>query len=140
MRTGDDTSLDYVQRVNRTIDHVLQNLDQPLRLEDVARVACFSPFHFHRVFRALLGETLAQFVKRLRLERALALLSHGKDASLTGIALRCGLENSAACAVGCGASATTVATRATRTAARRGLNVIRVILAIIRGGCWASVS
>ena len=47
-----------------------------MRLEDVARVACFSPFHFHRIFRALVGETLGAFIKRVRLERAVYLLSH----------------------------------------------------------------
>jgi len=71
-----DRSLDYVQRVNRAIDYILRNLERPLPLELVASAACFSPFHFHRVFRSLLGETLGQFVKRVRLERALSILSH----------------------------------------------------------------
>ena len=62
--------MDYVERVNRAIDHIVRNLAQPLRLEEVSEAAGFSPFHFHRVFKALLGETLNQFVKRQRLERA----------------------------------------------------------------------
>ncbi len=85
---------DYVERVNRAIDHIVRHLDEPLPLETVARVACFSPFHFHRVFRALVGETLAQFVKRVRLERALMLLSHPPMPSLTEVALRCGFASS----------------------------------------------
>lgn len=89
-----DAPPDYVARVNRAIDHVVANLDAPLKLEDVARIACFSPFHFHRVFRALVGETLAAFVKRVRLERALHLMSHEGKASLTSIALRCGFSSS----------------------------------------------
>ncbi|MFO1078218.1 MAG: helix-turn-helix domain-containing protein [Planctomycetota bacterium] len=89
-----DTTADYVQRTNRAIDHVLRHLDQPLRLEDVARVACFSPFHFHRVFRALVGEPLRQFVRRVRLERAVLLLSRGHPQSLTQIALACGFQSS----------------------------------------------
>lgn len=86
--------VDYVARVNRAIDYVLANLEQPLVLDDVARVACFSAFHFHRIFRAIVGETLHQFVKRLRLERALRMLSHGSDRSLTEIALACGFGSS----------------------------------------------
>lgn len=86
--------LDYLERVNRAIDHVVQNLDQPLRLEDVARAACFSPFHFHRVFQSLVGETLARFVKRVRLERALHLIAHSPERSLTEIALECGFQSS----------------------------------------------
>ena len=66
----DLANLDYVQRVNRAIDHVTRNLAQPLQLEDVAKVAAFSTFHLHRIFRALVGETLLEFVKRTRLERA----------------------------------------------------------------------
>ena len=53
---------------------------EPLKLEEVAKVACFSPYHFHRIFRAVVGETLHDFVKRLRLERALYLISHAATA------------------------------------------------------------
>jgi AraC-like DNA-binding protein len=71
LRIDSDTSPTYVERVNRAIDHIVRHLDQPLKLEVVARAAGFSPYHFHRVFRGLMGKRLQQFVKRLRLERAL---------------------------------------------------------------------
>jgi AraC-like DNA-binding protein len=83
---------DYVDRVNRAVDYVMRNLDQPLRLDEVARAACFSSYHFHRIFRTLMGETLASFVKRVRLERSVDLLSHRNGASLTEIALACGFS------------------------------------------------
>lgn len=70
------------------------NVSEPLALEDVAKVACFSPYHFHRIFRAVVGETLAAFVKRVRLERAVVQLSHRPDATLTEIALACGFSSS----------------------------------------------
>lgn len=85
---------DYLSRVNRAIDHVVRNLGEPLRLEEVARAAHFSPFHFHRVFQSVVGETLGQFVKRLRLERALQMMSHAPKTSLTRIALECGFASS----------------------------------------------
>ncbi len=88
------TPVDYVERVNRAIDHITTNLDGDLRLETVADAACFSPFHFHRIFRAVTGETLAQFVKRVRLERALYLMSHDRPRTLTEIALACGFASS----------------------------------------------
>lgn len=72
----------------------MRHLDQPLRLDDVARAACFSPFHFHRLFKALLGETLSQFVKRQRLEHALYRMSHAPGRSLTEVALDCGFSSS----------------------------------------------
>ena len=86
--------VDYVDRVNRAIDHVTRNLSEPLKLEDVAKVACFSPYHFHRIFRALVGETLHDFVKRVRLDRALYLISHSDRPSLTQVALACGFSSS----------------------------------------------
>lgn len=92
-------SLAYVDRVNRAIDCILAHLAEPLRLEFVARAAGFSPFHFHRVFRTLVGETVAEFVKRVRLERALVLLTRKdwrtrRTPSLTDIAFACGFASS----------------------------------------------
>lgn len=84
----------YAERVNLAIDYVVGHLGEPLRLADVARAARLSPFHFHRVFQVLAGETLAEFVKRLRLERALVMMAHGRRASLTTIALTCGFSSS----------------------------------------------
>ncbi|MBS0190674.1 MAG: AraC family transcriptional regulator [Phycisphaerales bacterium] len=88
------TSLTYLERVNRVVDHVVTHLEQPLRLEAMARLAHLSPFHFHRVFQAIAGETLSDFVKRRRLERALSLMAGTKPASLTRIAASCGFSSS----------------------------------------------
>lgn len=85
---------DYVDRINRAVDFVTRNLAEPLLLEDVAKAAAFSPFHFHRIFRGLMGETLAAFVKRVRLERALYLMAYQKGATLTDVALACGFSSS----------------------------------------------
>jgi AraC family transcriptional regulator len=86
----------YVERVNLAIDHVVSRLGEPggLRLEEVAGAAGLSPFHFHRVFQALMGETLADFVKRLRLEKALVMMSHAPRLSLTRVAIGCGFSSS----------------------------------------------
>jgi AraC family transcriptional regulator len=89
-----DHAANYTDRVNRAIDHIVANLAQPLSLDDVSKAARFSPFHFHRIFKAHLGETLNQFIKRQRLERALYLMSHAPKRSLTDIALHCGFSSS----------------------------------------------
>ena len=86
--------VDYVERVNRAIDHVTRHLAEPLRLDKVAKVAAFSPYHFHRVFRSVMGETLQAFVSRLRLERAVFLMARAKGFRLTDIALECGFASS----------------------------------------------
>jgi AraC family transcriptional regulator len=90
----DLAKVDYLDRVNRAIDYVTANLSDSLKLEDVAKAANFSPFHFHRVFRTVVGETLHDFVKRVRCERALYLMSHGARRPLTEIALACGFGSS----------------------------------------------
>jgi AraC family transcriptional regulator len=89
-----DPSFTYVQRVNRAVDYVLANLDGSLKLDVVASAAGFSPFHFHRVFQAAMGETLNHFVKRVRLDRSLKIISHDPARSLTDIALDCGFSSS----------------------------------------------
>lgn len=93
-RSRSATAVTYVQRVNLAIDHIVGHLDEPLRLRELARVAMLSPFHFHRVFQALIGSTPADFVQRLRLEKALGLLSRPRRRSLTAIALACGFSSS----------------------------------------------
>ena len=84
----------YLQRINRVIDHISENLSDPLDLESLARLAHFSPFHFHRIFRSIVGEPLHSFVRRLRLEKAVFQMRHGPRASLTEIALSCGFSAS----------------------------------------------
>ncbi len=85
---------EYAQRINRVIDYLRGNLDRQVKLEELAKVACFSEFHFHRIFGAVSGETLNNFTNRLRLEKAARLLRFS-DQSLTDIALDCGFSSSA---------------------------------------------
>ncbi|MBB3175753.1 GyrI-like domain-containing protein [Variovorax sp. Sphag1AA] len=60
----------YVTRINRVIDHIDGHLADPLDLASLAQVAHFSSWHFHRVFQSMTGETLADRVRRRRLEVA----------------------------------------------------------------------
>ncbi|HOG94017.1 MAG TPA: AraC family transcriptional regulator, partial [Opitutaceae bacterium] len=61
---------DYHERLNRVLLYIDQHRSEKLTLETLAAVACLSPFHFHRLFRAMLGEPLGQYVQRVRLETA----------------------------------------------------------------------
>src|SRR5215470_8102367 len=85
---------EYAQRINRVIDYLRGNLNRQVKLEELAKVACFSEFHFHRIFSAVSGETVSNFTNRLRLEKAARLLRFS-DQSLTDIALDCGFSSSA---------------------------------------------
>jgi AraC family transcriptional regulator len=82
---------DYKERILRVLRHIQEHLDEALDLEKLARVACFSSYHFHRIFAAMTGETIADHVRRLRLERAaMALRSETKD--VIQVALDAGYE------------------------------------------------
>ena len=94
-KTKTTTTDDYLLRVNRVIDHVMRHLDSPDRLTSLAKIAKLSPFHFHRVFQMIVGETPADFVKRLRLQKALSLMASQSSRSLTDIALSCGFSSGA---------------------------------------------
>ena len=85
---------EYTQRIDRVIDHLRANLHRPVKLGELARVACFSEFHFHRIFGAVAGETVNNFTNRLRLEKAARLLRYS-DRSLTDIGLDCGFSSPA---------------------------------------------
>jgi AraC family transcriptional regulator len=85
------TEHDYRNRILRVLVHIQSNLDQALPLEELARIAHFSPFHFHRVFRGMVGESVKEHVRRLRLERAAQQLKH-YDQPVTRIALDAGYE------------------------------------------------
>lgn len=54
----------------RVLVELQRRLDEPIDAADLAKIACISPFHFHRVFRAMVGESVMEHVRRLRLERA----------------------------------------------------------------------
>ena len=74
-----------IGRVNRVIDYIRENLTDDLRLETLAQVANFSPYHFHRVFKAMAGD-----VRTMRIPGGLFAVAHVEiDASEYGDAWDC---------------------------------------------------
>ena len=86
---------EYLARIHRAQDYIEENLGEPLQLEAIAEAASFSPYHFHRLYTALTGETLYQFILRIRLERAASTLHHKPHESVTAIAVDLGFSSSA---------------------------------------------
>ncbi|MGZ5499220.1 MAG: AraC family transcriptional regulator [Candidatus Aminicenantales bacterium] len=89
------TQKEYARRINAALDFIDRNLGDDISLGKLASVACFSPYHFHRIFSAVLGEPPAEYVRRLRLEKAAILLVNDASAPVTRIALACGFSTSA---------------------------------------------
>lgn len=85
----------YARRLNRVAEHIWAQLDAPLDLAELAEVACLSPYHFHRIYRAMIGETVAETVSRLRLQRASMELARGQ-APIGKIAARAGYASAPA--------------------------------------------
>ena len=89
------TADSYAIRLARVAAHIDANLDARLDLEALAAIACFSPYHFHRLYRAVLGETVSETVARLRLHRA-AIQLLTTAAPITAIAKAAGYGSAAA--------------------------------------------
>jgi AraC family transcriptional regulator len=81
----------YREVVQRAVEHVARRLDDAIELEVLATEACLSPFHFHRIFRGMVGETPLTLSRRLRMERAAWHLAQG-DEGVTRIAFDAGYE------------------------------------------------
>ena len=86
------TEQTYKERILRVLVHIQEHLDEPLPLGDLARVACFSPHHFHHIFGALVGESVKEHIRRLRLERAAYRLQFGNQ-PITDIAFAAGFAS-----------------------------------------------
>ncbi|MBB3159770.1 AraC-like DNA-binding protein [Rhizobium laguerreae] len=67
---GDTAWALYENRLRRVSAYIHDHLDEELDMERLAEIACMSTYHWHRIYRAIYGETLAATVKRLRLHRA----------------------------------------------------------------------
>ncbi len=91
----ESTDRDYRGRMLAVLGYIESGMDGDMTLEDIAAVASFSPYHFHRVFRGVVGESISGFIRRLRLERAAGRLLEG-DEPVMVIALRAGYDSNQA--------------------------------------------
>ncbi len=76
-------------RMQRVTDWLVNHLDQPFDLDRLAELAHFSPYHFHRVYTAVMGEPIAETVRRMRLHRAAVMLNTSEQ-SVAAIAKKAG--------------------------------------------------
>ncbi|WCE30565.1 AraC family transcriptional regulator [Vibrio sp. SCSIO 43137] len=84
---------DYHQKLKPVIRYLEKHYNQELNLEEVAAMASLSPYHFHRVFKAVTGETLCEYLRRLRLQQAAQDLFYKKP-SVLEVALEYGFSSS----------------------------------------------
>ncbi|WP_299675343.1 GyrI-like domain-containing protein [uncultured Tenacibaculum sp.] len=84
---------DIAVRIYKAIQYIEENSSTKLLLEDVASKAHFSPFHFHRIFKAITGETFNNFIVRKRIEKSADYLLHKPDKSISEIAFSSGFSS-----------------------------------------------
>lgn len=89
--TGHEIQADYKNRINRVFEFIDENLESDLSLNTISEIAFFSPFHFHRVFKFVTGETLNEYVIRRRIEKSALDLLH-KNITTTEIAHKFGFS------------------------------------------------
>ncbi|MFE6138092.1 GyrI-like domain-containing protein [Bacillus sp. NPDC057893] len=86
---------EYLRRIYKVQDYIESNINDSLSIEELANVAGFSKFHFHRIFKGMMDERLSRYVNRLKLERATHLLTYRLDMTITDIAYHYGFTDSA---------------------------------------------
>lgn len=81
----------YQQRLHLIVEYIHNNLDSRIDIKTLAEISCFSPFHFHRISRALLGEPIGAYISRTRLEAAAKMIRY-TTVSVEEIAYSVGYE------------------------------------------------
>jgi AraC family transcriptional regulator len=84
---------EYRSRINKVFDYIESNIDKQFTLEELAFVAHFSKFHFHRIFHGFIGETPFQFIQRVRLEKAAYMIGANPEESISDVAYKCGFTD-----------------------------------------------
>jgi len=74
------------KRILKALIYIEDHFQEEMTVEELAQIACYSPFHFQRLFRFIVGENVYQYIKRLRIARAAAKLCYS-DQRITDIAL-----------------------------------------------------
>lgn len=87
------TKDEYLQSIYRVIYYIEQNYNDDLTLEELSKVAGFSKYHFHRIFKSIVGENLSDYIRRVRLSSTT--LKFKTNLNITQIAQTSGYETNA---------------------------------------------
>jgi len=85
--------MNYERQLRKVIEFIGQHLDDELTLVQLSDIACFSKYHFHRIFTSYTGLSLQQYIRWLRLKRAAHQLIVDKEKSIIEIAINAGFES-----------------------------------------------
>jgi len=88
------TKDDYIESIYRVVQYIEEHYSEELSLEKLSKVASFSKYHFHRIFKSIINETLGEYIRKVRLQNSTRKLVTSKE-SITQIALDSGYETNA---------------------------------------------
>lgn len=86
---------DYIKRINQVFAYIQTHLSEELSLQKLAQIAHFSPFHFHRIFKTIVGETLKDYIGRQRLEGAAIELMYREEVNIGALSHDYGFSSNA---------------------------------------------
>lgn len=89
------TQNEYHKSINKVLEYINKNIETNPSLETLSQIANISAFHFHRIFKTIVGENLGEYIQRLRLESVASNL-RATDLSLSELAERSGYNNTQA--------------------------------------------
>ena len=87
------TAMNYQKRLEKVIQFIGKHLDEDVSLEQLSEIFCVSKFHFHRLFTALTGLSLHQYIRWLRLKRAAYQLILNQEQAIIHIAINAGFQS-----------------------------------------------
>lgn len=74
--------MDTFERIQAAIEHIEENLQEELPITEISAKACFSAFHFQRLFQAITGFSVQEYIRKRRLSEAAVLLKETQQSVL----------------------------------------------------------
>ena len=85
----------YIERISKVIDYIEEHIGTKLQLSELADIAMFSKYHFHRIFKSVTGENLNEYIKRMKMIKAYRLLQVDKTISIKELSITLGYNSTA---------------------------------------------
>jgi AraC family transcriptional regulator len=86
-------ALEWLDRMMAAIDYMEKHMEEQLDMEEIAKTACSSTFHFQRMFHMLTSMTVAEYMRKRKLTLAAQELAMSSDARVLGVALKYGYDS-----------------------------------------------
>lgn len=84
---------DYLNQIQRAVDYFEDNLTGKVTIGEIAQVAGMSQWHFQRIFRAITGDTVKEYIRKRRLSYAATELRMKSEVKILDLALDCQFDS-----------------------------------------------